>query len=46
VSQLKAEAQDAAIKTIGFNEDHESILSSPHATAKIVALLTTFANRE
>jgi len=45
-SQLKAEAQDAAIKTIGFNEDHESILSSSHATAKIVTLLTTFANRE
>jgi len=46
VSQLKAEAQDAAIKTIGFNEDHDSILRSQQATEKIMALLTTFANRE
>lgn len=46
VSQLKAEAQDAAIKTIGFNEDHVSILRSPRATEKISGLLTTFANRE
>lgn len=46
VSQLKTEAQESAIKTIGFNEDHTSILRSPHATKKIGALLTTFANRD
>ncbi len=46
LSQLKAEAQDAASKTIGFNEDHDSILRSRQATEKIMALLTTFVNRE
>lgn len=45
-SQLKPQAQDAAIRMFGFNENHTSILSSPHATAKIVGILTTFANRE
>jgi len=46
VSQLKAEAQDAAIKTIGFNEGHVSILRSPQVMAKVGALLQTFANPE
>lgn len=46
VSQLKSEVQDAAIKTVGFNEDHISILNSPSAAIKIEKLLTTFANRE
>ncbi len=46
LSQLKTEAQDAAIKTIGFNEDHTSILRAPHAIEKIEALLTTFADRD
>ena len=46
VSQLKAEAQDAAIKTIGFNEDHVSILRSPHTIEKIGTLLTNFAKQE
>ncbi len=46
VSQLKAEAQDAAIKTVGFNEDHTSILHSLYAATKIEELLTTFASRE
>ncbi|MDH5426782.1 MAG: alpha/beta hydrolase [Nitrospirota bacterium] len=45
-SQLKPEAQDAALKTIGFNEDHVSILRSPSVAEKFVTLLTTFANRE
>ena len=46
VSQLKPEAQDAAIKTIGFNEDHESILRTQQVTEKIGTLLIDFANRE
>jgi hypothetical protein len=46
VSQLKPEAQDSTIKTVGFNENHPSILHSPHTTAKIRTLLTIFANRE
>ncbi len=46
VSQLKTEAQDAAIKTIGFNEDHVSILRAPQVLAKIRALLQTFSNPE
>jgi len=46
VSQLKAEAQEAAIKTFGFNEDHMSILRSQQVAEKIETLLTTFANRE
>jgi len=46
VSQLRAEAQEAAIKTFGFNEDHMSILLSQDVAKKIGALLTTFANRE
>ena len=45
-SQLKAEAQDAASKTLGFNEDHTSILRSARATGKINMLLTTFANSD
>ncbi len=45
-SQLRAEAQDAAIKMLGFNEDHTSILNSPYAAMKIRELLTTFSNRE
>jgi len=46
VSQLRAEAQDAAIKTFGYNEDHMSILRSEDVAKKLNALLTTFANRE
>ena len=46
MSQLKAEAQEAAIKTFGFNEDHMSILLSPNVAKKIETLLTTFTNRE
>ena len=46
VSQLKAEAQDAAIKVIGFNENHASILRAPQVLEKIRALLQTFANPE
>lgn len=46
VSQLKLEAQDSAIKTIGFNETHDGILRSPHAIKKIGTLLTDFANQE
>ncbi len=46
VSQLQAEAQDAAIKTVGFNEDHTSILQSAGAAGKIETLLANFANRE
>ena len=46
VSQLQPEAQDAAIKTIGFNEDHVSILRSPPVTEKVVTLLAAFAKRE
>ncbi len=46
VSQLKLEAQDSAIKTIGFNETHDGILRSQHAIKKIGTLLTEFANRE
>ena len=46
MSQLKAEAQDAAIKSVGFNEDHMSILRSQDMAKKMSTLLTTFANRE
>ncbi len=46
VSQLRAEAQEAAIKTFGFNEDHMSILLSQDVAKKMGALLTTFANHE
>ena len=46
VSQLKAEAQDAAIKVIGFNEGHDSILRSPEVSQKMQSILTEFANRE
>ena len=46
VSQLRAEAQDAAIKTLGYNEDHMSILRSQDVAEKLNALLTTFSNRE
>lgn len=46
VCQLRAEAQDEAIKTVGFNEDHISILNSPFAAIKIRKLLATFANRK
>ena len=46
VSQLRPEAQDAAIKTFGFHEDHMSILRSQDVAHKMSTLLTTFANRE
>lgn len=46
VSQLRPEAQEAAIKTFGVNEDHMSILLSQDVTKKIETLLITFANRE
>ncbi len=46
ISQLRPEAQVAAIKTFGFNEDHMSILRSQEVAQKMRALLTTFANRE
>ncbi len=46
VSQLKLEAQDSAIKTIGFNETHDGILRSPHVMKKIATLLMNFAHRE
>lgn len=46
LSQLRAEAQEAAIKTFGFNEDHGSILISSDVAEKMRTLLTDFANRE
>ena len=46
VSELKAEAQDAAIKVIGFNEGHDSLLRSPEVSQKMQMILTDFANRE
>ena len=42
VSQLRPEAQQAAIKSFGFNEDHTSILKSPQVSKKIRQILLTF----
>ena len=39
VSQLNPKAQEAAIKTFGFNEDHVSILKSSEVSEKINGLL-------
>ena len=39
VSQLNPQAQEAAIKTFGFNEDHVSILKSSEVSEKINGLL-------
>ena len=46
VSQLRTEAQESAIKTFGFNEDHGSILTSSDVVEKMKTLLITFANGE
>ena len=45
-SQLKPQAQEAAIRIHGFNENHTGILSSPDAIAKIMELLTSFAKHK
>ena len=42
VSQLRPEAQQAAVKSFGFNEDHTSILKSPHVSKKIRQILLSF----
>ena len=46
VSELQAEAQDSAIKVIGFNEGHDSILRAPEVSQTMQLILTEFANRE
>jgi triacylglycerol esterase/lipase EstA (alpha/beta hydrolase family) len=42
ISQLKPEAQEAAVKSFGFNEDHTSILKSPQVSRKINQILLSF----
>ena len=42
VSQLKPEAQQAAVKSFGFNEDHTSILKSPQVSKNINQILLSF----
>ena len=42
ISQLKPEAQEAAVKLFGFNEDHTSILKSIQVSKKINQILLSF----
>ena len=42
ISQLKPEAQEAAVKSFGFNEDHTSILKSPQVSEKINEILLSY----
>lgn len=42
ISQLKPEAQEAAVKLYGFDEDHTSILKSPNVSEKINQILVSF----
>ena len=42
VSQLRPQAQEAAVRTFGFNEDHVSILKSPQVSEKINELLRRY----
>ncbi|UCE63812.1 MAG: alpha/beta fold hydrolase, partial [Nitrospirota bacterium] len=42
ISQLKPEAQETAVKSFGFNEDHTSILKSSKVSGKINKILLAF----
>ncbi len=44
-SQLRPEAQEEAARIFGFDEDHESVLSSPRVAATLNEILTRAEKR-